>query len=64
MPEIEIYDKMCVSDNESDSEEFHEQSINNRGPERRHGPGKYFPVIRVPANQLSEPLSVEAVYQH
>jgi hypothetical protein len=49
---------------DTETEEFDEQSPENSGLDRRRTPGKYSPVINIPASQLSQPLSVEVVYKH
>jgi hypothetical protein len=46
----------CYPEEDADTKEFYRQSVDYRGPDRHRKPGKYFPVIRVPASQLWQPL--------
>jgi len=54
----------CFPEEDAETQEFYRQSIEHCGPDRHREPGRYFPVIRVPASQLLQPLSVRSVYEH
>lgn len=59
----ELYYPWHCYQEDADTQVFCEQSVEQRGPDRHREPGEYFPVTRVPASELSQPLSVESVYE-
>jgi hypothetical protein len=61
----ESYLQPCFDEAEdTDEKGFSSQSPEYHGSNRCRTPGKYFPVVNVPASQLSQPLAVKAVYEH